>query len=64
MAKKRKATPRRTRRIRDDASIPAAERAIEKTMGFPEGSIKLMYPSGRKARADSNVEHFRKRWKA
>lgn len=59
IVQKRQASPRRYRQVRDDASIAAAERCIAKTMGLPEGSIKLVRPNGRKARSDASVKSLR-----
>ena len=60
MGNKRQDTPNRYRVVRDDASIAAAQKAIAKTMGLPVDSVKLVLPSGRKARTDATVEALRK----
>jgi hypothetical protein len=59
MSKKRKANAKRFRRVRKNASVGSAQRSIAREMGLPEGSIKLVLPSGRKARADASVASLR-----
>lgn len=60
---KRKAQPSRYRVLRRDGSIETAHRTIEELMGLPPGSVRLVYPSGRKARSDANVGAFLRHWK-
>jgi hypothetical protein len=62
MAKKRSESPRRFRNIPANASIEAAERAIVRTLGLPDGSIRLVLPSGRKARRDATVQSLKDHW--
>jgi hypothetical protein len=62
MGKKTKERPTRYRVMRKDTSISSAAAIIEKQMGLPAGSVKLVLPSGRKARDDSRVENLLKRW--
>lgn len=59
MAKKRKRTVRRSRDLRGNTSVETAERNIARTMGLPEGCIKLVLPNGRKARSDSSIASLR-----
>lgn len=61
-AQKKKESPRRYRGLRADGSIAAAHRTIETTFGLPEGSVRLVYPSGRKARSDATVGAFLRHW--
>jgi len=63
MAKeKRESTPSRYRRAKSDCSIESLQKNIEETFGLPEGSIKIVYPTGRKARTDSDVGALRRSW--
>ena len=55
-------TPIRYRSLRDDASIAAAEATIAREYNLPVGSIRLILPSGRKARTDKTVAGLRKDW--
>jgi len=59
---KRKMTPTRFKVLRSDGSIETAQKTIETTFGLPVGAVKLVYPSGRKARADSTVGALLKYW--
>ena len=60
--KKRTAKPLRSRAFREDSSIRTAERTIARKMGLPEGSVRLVLPSKRKARSDSTVANLRQSW--
>jgi len=60
--KKREDKPTRFRKARGDASISTIQRTLERKFGLPEGSVKLFYPSGRKARSDSKMELLVKSW--
>lgn len=62
MSPRRKAKRLRARKVRADASISAAEKWIAKMCGVPNGSVRLIYPSGRKARIDSDIQTLRDRW--
>ena len=62
--KKRRDKPSRFRKAREDASIVSIQTTMEKKFGLPSGSVKLVYPSGRKARADSTVGLLKKRWES
>ncbi len=55
MAKKRARKAVRKNVLRTDASIGSGERKIAKVFGLPRGSVKLVLPSGRKARTDKSV---------
>jgi hypothetical protein len=59
---KRAAKPIRYKRAKSDALVPSIQATIEKKFGLPAGSIKLVYPSGRKARSDSTVGAVRAHW--
>ena len=59
---KRKMTPTRFKVLRSDSSIETAQKTVETTFGLPTGAVKLVYPSGRKARADSTVGALLKYW--
>jgi len=48
--------------IRRDATIDRAEREIERVMGLPSGCIRLVLPSGRKARTDKLVGSLLSDW--
>jgi len=60
---KRVVSARRQARLHDDGSISNAVRQIESVFDLPKGSVRLEYPSGRKARSDSNVGNVREAWK-
>ncbi|MFY9268465.1 MAG: hypothetical protein WAO55_01815 [Candidatus Manganitrophaceae bacterium] len=62
--KKRNENPSRFRKFREDASIATAEKTLERLAGLPQGSIKLVFPSGRKARTDSTVGVLIEKWEA
>jgi hypothetical protein len=53
---------KRSKAGRSDAGLPAMIRTIEKTYKLPEGSVQLVYPSGRKVRSDATVGNLRKKW--
>jgi hypothetical protein len=59
MAKRK---PIRYTRLHDDGSIENAQRTIEKKLKLPAGSVRLIYPSGRRVRSDSTVGALKKRW--
>lgn len=63
MAKrKRKVKPIRYTRLHDDGSLANAQRTIEKKLKLPKGSVRLVYPGGRRARSDSTVGALKRRW--
>ena len=61
-AKKKVAMPIRYTALRVDSSLEAAQRTIERMLKLPAGSVKFVYPSGRKARSDSTVGALLKHW--
>jgi hypothetical protein len=60
--KTRKRKPIRYTRLHNDGSIANAQRTIEKKLQLPKGSVRLVYPSGRRARSDSTVAALKRRW--
>ena len=62
-AVKRVAKPIRQRKAKSDGSVGTLQKTIEKNYGLPAGSIKIVYPSGRKARIDADVGALRAHWK-
>lgn len=54
--------PLRYRRARASATLRTLQGRIEDTFGLPEGSLKFIYPNGRKARYDTSVGVLRRRW--
>ncbi len=61
-AVKRDVKPIRYKVLRVDAFVQNAQRTIEKKFGLPEGAVRLVYPSGRKARSDGKIGALLKRW--
>lgn len=59
----KKKKPVRYRKAKADGSIGTLQKNLEKTFGLPKGSVKLIYPSGRRARVDADVGALRKHWK-
>jgi hypothetical protein len=57
-----KRKPIRYIRLHDDGSIRSAVRTLERKFGLPNGSVRLVYPSGRRARWDSTVGNLKRRW--
>ena len=57
---RRKQNPVRYRAARDDASADAVTANIERDYGLPAGSVKLVYPSGRKC--GFNIGTLRRYW--
>ncbi|MEN9866535.1 MAG: hypothetical protein RL748_2125 [Pseudomonadota bacterium] len=60
--KKKAENAKRHRTARSDAPVDSIVKKIEKTFNLPEGSVKLQYPSGRKARSDTTINNLRKKW--
>lgn len=60
--KKKAESAKRHRKARSDAPIDSIVKTIEETFNLPEGSVKLQYPSGRKARSDTTINQLRKKW--
>jgi hypothetical protein len=63
MAVKRKPTAKRYRKAKSDGSVGTLQKTIEKQLELPAGSVKIVYPSGRKARIDADVGALRAHWK-
>jgi len=62
-AKKKIGKVIRQRTAREDGSIGSLQKTLEKDFKLPHGSVKLVYPSGRKARIDADVGALRKHWR-
>jgi hypothetical protein len=60
-AAKRIVKARRQAKLHDDGSIANAVAQIQKVFGLPEGCVRLVNPSGRRAYA--TVGQLRKNWK-
>lgn len=58
----RQDTSRRGRAIRTDASIDTAQREIAEHFNLPPESVRLVNPSGRKARSDKTIGQFCRDW--
>lgn len=58
----RRQNPVRFRAARVDATVGAIIKRIEKDFKLPEGSVKLVLPSGRKAHLDGKILNLLKRW--
>jgi hypothetical protein len=56
----RKANGRRYRNARDDASVGAIERRIEKDYGLPAGTVQINRADGGNARSDKKIGNLRK----
>jgi hypothetical protein len=59
----RKNNALRFRKAKSDGSIATLQRTLERQFGLPSGSVKLVYPSGRKARTDADVGALRQHWR-
>jgi len=53
----------RHRRARKDAKLSSIVGSIAQTFDLPRQSIKLVLPSGRKARSTAGIASFRKAWR-
>jgi len=62
MNKTKKQTPVRYRAARSDASVGTIINSIENDFGLPSGSVKLVLPTGRKARVDGKIRSLQKAW--
>jgi hypothetical protein len=60
--KTKQQNPVRFRGARSDASVGSITRRIEKNFKLPEGSVRLVLPSGYKAHADGKISNLLKRW--
>jgi hypothetical protein len=47
---------------RGDASVGSLQGTIEKQFGLPDGSVRLLRPSGRAKRSDASVSSLRRDW--
>ncbi len=54
--------PIRFRQLRSDAKIASVCADLERKLGLPAGSLKLVKPSGRVIRADATVGTLRAAW--
>lgn len=63
MSTKRKERATRFRQIRSDATVQSAQNWIESELGMPAGSVRILTPTGRKARSDGSIGRLRDRWK-
>jgi len=60
---KRKAdNAKRHRPARSDAPVDSIVKKIEEIFNLPDGSVRLQYPSGRKARTDTTIGQLRRKW--
>jgi hypothetical protein len=48
--------------LRIDASVGTGEKTIERVFGLPHGSVQLVLPSGRFARADKKIKKLLEEW--
>ena len=53
---KKAATSRRGRAVRTDASVRASERAAERLLKLPRGSVRIVLPDGSDARGDETIK--------
>jgi Na+/H+-dicarboxylate symporter len=60
--KPKKQNPVRFRAARVDATVGSIIRRIERDYQLPEGSVRLVLPSGRKAHTDGKVNNLLTRW--
>lgn len=58
----RKQNPTRFRAARVDATVGAIIRRIESDYKLPDGSVRLVLPSGRKAHMDGKIANLLNRW--
>jgi hypothetical protein len=54
---------KRHRVARKDVAIPALIKTIESTYQLPTGSVRIVYPTGRKAGANAKAGSVRTKWK-
>ena len=59
---KKAQSAKRHRTARSDAPVDSIVKKIESMFNLPAGSVKLQYPSGRKARSDTTVGALRRKW--
>jgi hypothetical protein len=58
----RELKPIRFKVLRVDSSIAGAQQTIERRLGLPSGSVRLVNPGGRKIRSDSSVGTLLHNW--
>lgn len=63
MSKTRTQNPTRFRQARSDATVQSMQDWIENRLGLPAGSVRIVTPTGRKARSDASIGRLRDRWK-
>jgi len=54
--------PIRFRQLRSDAKVGSACAELERKLGLPAGSLKLVKPDGRIIRSDATVGTLRAAW--
>jgi len=59
---KKSKTPIRSDRAHGNAFIESIQQSMEDEYQLPRGSVKLVYPSGRKAYSNSTVDALRRHW--
>ncbi|MEQ1928927.1 MAG: hypothetical protein ABL957_00140 [Parvularculaceae bacterium] len=52
------------RQVRNDKKIDRIVRYVEREFDLPKGSVRLVYPSGRKARGSSTIRVLWENWQA
>ena len=57
-----KPTARRGRAIKSNACVGSACSIIETNFGLPEGSVRLVLPSGKNARRDKSIGALLRDW--
>jgi hypothetical protein len=64
MAKKKikMQNPVRFRAARVDATVGSIARRIERDYKLPEGSVRLVLPSGRRAHVDGKINNLLRKW--
>ncbi|MCK6075361.1 hypothetical protein [Paenibacillus silvae] len=60
----RKEEGRRFRNAREDASVGAIERRIEKDYGLPSGTVQINRADGGNARSDKKVGNLKKEFRS
>lgn len=58
----KKESPVRYRAARVDATVGGIIKRIEKDFKLPNGSVKLVLPSGRKAHLDGHISNLLNKW--
>ena len=60
--RKQPVRPLRSRAAKADGAIDRLARKLENDLKLPPGSLKLVLPSGRKARSTASIESLRNAW--